>query len=201
MKRYTKGVYMKIKEMKRVLKKYALQGGLGLLALHFISHGMVAIESDLKDFARANYKATILYQAQRLGFNLSAKVTPLTINEIIAREIKINELSPAYAVIFKAIIQAESNGDSYATSSADARGLSQVHHSNAKYCGYHKNELYENEKNLTCGVRLFSEALKEANYDLIKALKIYNSGSARVDKTEENRIYPTYVLKRLKELR
>jgi hypothetical protein len=61
--------------------------------------------------------------------------------------------------------------------------------------------LYENEKNLTCGVRLFSEALKEANYDLIKALKIYNSGSARVDKTEENRIYPTYVLKRLKELR
>ena len=49
MKRYTKGVYMNIKEMKRVLKKYALAGGLGLLAFHFIAHGMVAIESDLKD--------------------------------------------------------------------------------------------------------------------------------------------------------
>jgi len=192
---------MKFRDLKRILKKYALTGGLGLLVLHFVSHGMVAIESDLKDCARANYKATILHQAQRLGFNLSAKVTPLTINEIIAREIKINELSPAYGIIYKAIIEQESGGNSYATSKADARGLGQVHHTNAGYCGYSKQELYEDEKNLICGIRLFAEAIKEANYDLIKALKIYNGGSARVDKSEENRIYPTYVLKRLKELR
>lgn len=192
---------MKIKEMKRTIKKHALRGGLGLLALHFVSHGMVAVESDLKDFARANYKATILNQAQRLGFNLSAKVTPLTINEIIAREIKINELGPAYGVIYRAIIEQESGGNSYATSKADARGLGQVHHTNAGYCGYSKQELYEDEKNLICGIRLFAEAVKEANYDLIKALKIYNGGSARVDKSEENRAYPNLVLKRLKELR
>ena len=186
---------------KKVYKKYVPLGLTALVALHFGSHGIVTMEEKAKDALHTLYVASIAKQAQSLGFSVSAKITPLSINEIIAREIKVNELSPAYAVIYKAVIEQESGGNSYATSKADARGLGQVHHTNAGYCGYSKQELYEDEKNLICGIRLFAEAIKEANYDLIKALKIYNGGSARVDKSEENRAYPNLVLKRLKELR
>lgn len=187
--------------MKRILRKNIAIGCLGTLGLHFVSHGMVALEDDLGTWAYNTYRATVLKQANKLGFNLSMKMTPLTVNQVIAREIKVNQLSPAYGVIFKALISGESNGNSNAQSEEDARGLSQVHHTNASYCGYSKQELYEDEKNIICGVRLFAEALKNQGYNLILALKEYHGGADKHKWGKKTHAYPAYILSKLKELK
>ena len=51
-------------------------------------------------------------------------------------------------------------------------------------------EAYDVNKNIECGVWWNKEMLKSQNYDIILALKEFNSGKRRIDKTEENRNYP-----------
>ena len=186
---------------RKKIAKTVVAGAGALVFTHFASHAYVNIEKETKEQVKALYVNTIAAKARALGFNVTPKLTPLSINEVIMRETVVNGVSPAYAVIFKALVLGESNGDSRATSEADAKGLSQVHHSNAGYCGHASaDELYEDEANIVCGFRLFAEALKNQKYNLINALKEYHGGADKRRWGKKTEAYPGYILSKLKDL-
>lgn len=187
--------------MKTLIAKGTLSMSLMATALHYIGHGVVAIEQDAKAYIDNRYTNTISGLAKDMGFIKPVKLEPLTRNKIIMREILVNELSPTYASIFAGLIQHESNNNPNAQSHQDARGLSQVLHSNAKYCGFSPDDLFNEEKNIICGVRIFAEALKRNNYNLVEALKEYHGGADRKKWGKLTEAYPNLVLTALSKVK
>lgn len=187
--------------MKLLLAKTTVTTSLMATALHFMAHGVMTVEDQAKAYIDAKYTHTIAGLARDMGFIKPVVLAPKTRNSIIAREMKVNEISPLYASIFAGLIQHESRGKVDATSYQDARGLAQVLHSNAKYCGFTKDELYDEEKNIICGVRLFAEALKHQNYNLINALKEYHGGPDKKQWGAKTNAYPNLVLTALSKVK
>ena len=187
--------------MKTLIAKGTLSMSLMATALHYVGHGVVAIEEDAKSYIDSKYTNTISGLAKDMGFIKPVKLEPLTRNKIIMREILVNELSPTYASIFAGLIQHESNNNPNAKSHQDARGLSQVLHSNAKYCGFSPDELFDEEKNIICGVRLFSEALKDQGFNLVNALKQYHGGPNKKEWGKLTEAYPNLVLTALSKVK
>lgn len=187
--------------MKIIVAKSTLAFSLLATSLHFVGHGVVAVEDYASKTIDSKYTNTIAGLAKDMGFIKPVILAPKTRNSIIAREIAINEISPVYASIVAGLIQHESNGDPKATSYQDARGLTQVLHSNAKYCGFTKDELYDEEKNIICGVRLFAEALKNQRYNLIDALKEYHGGANKKEWGAKTNAYPNLVLTALSKVK
>ena len=187
--------------MKVLIAKTTLAMSLMTTGLHYIGHSVVAVETSASDYLESQYTNTIAGLAQDMGFIKPVKLEPLTRNKIILREILVNELSPTYASIFAGLIQHESGGNANAKSHQDARGLSQVLHSNAEYCGFTKDELFDEEKNIICGVRIFSQALKNQNYNLVNALKEYHGGCNKKQWGPLTEQYPNLVLSALAKVK
>lgn len=187
--------------MKLLIAKGTLSMSLMATVMHYGAHTVVSIEEEAKSYIDSKYTNTISGLAKDMGFIKPVVLAPKTRNQIIVREILVNELSPTYASIFAGLIQHESNNNPKAKSYQDARGLSQVLHSNAKYCGFSPDELFDEEKNIICGVRLFSEALKKHNFDLTMALKEYHGGGDQKQWGPKTKAYPNLVLTALSKVK
>jgi len=187
--------------MKVLIAKTTLAMSLMTTGLHYVGQGVVAVETKATDYIQNEYTNTISGLAKDMGFIKPVKLEPLTRNKIILREILVNELSPTYASIFAGLVQHESKGNAEAKSYQGAIGLGQVMPENAKYCGFTEQDLYNEEKNLICGVRLFSEALKRNNYNLVEALKEYHGGTDRKKWGSKTSAYPNLVLTALSKVK
>jgi len=97
-----------------------------------------------------------------------------------------------------AIIQAESNFDARAVSSAGAMGLMQVMPATARKVGIDPADLFEPRLNVLAGVRLLAVLLRHYRGDVVDALVAYNAGPrralARVPRNGETPGYISRVL-------
>ena len=183
-----------------MIKKFLITASLAptLLtgALHVTSHTYIRIENYAKERVISAYEDGVTKLAADLGLEKPRpQLDDLTRDKIIEREAKVNKVSVS---LIKAVIKAESNDNQYAVSHAGAQGLMQVMPFHVSKCGYkHPSELFDEEKNIICGVRILKEALKNQKGNVILALKEYNGGAGGIDKTEENRRYPQAVLSKL----
>lgn len=166
-------------------------------ALHVTSHAYIKAENYAKAKALSFYEQSVIMLAEDLGLEKPPpKLPDATRESIIEREAKINKVSVA---LVHAIIEQESKNNRFAVSSAGAIGLMQVMPANASMCGYdHPSLLYDEENNIVCGVRILKNALRNQGGNVIMALKEYNAGASRIDKTDENKKYPHLVLAKLK---
>lgn len=187
--------------MKMLIAKSSFTMSLIATALHYVGHGVVAIEQDAKSFIDSKYTNTISGLAKDMGFIKPVKLEPVTRNKIIMREILVNEISPVYAGIYAGVHVAESSGNQNAVSEVGARGLGQVMPANAEYCGFSPDDLFDEEKNIICGVRLFAEALKNQKFNLINALKEYHAGADRKKWGPKTEQYPNLVLTALSKVK
>lgn len=163
--------------------------------LHFLSHGYVALENYTVNRVEHFYSNTIEGLAKDHGFIKPRVLDDRSRDDIIKREAVVNKVPVALA---KAVIKAESNNNQFATSHANARGLMQVMDFHVDNCGLnHYSELYDEEKNIMCGMKILGQCLRNNKGDIMRALKEYNAGPARIDKTDENRKYPHIVLSKL----
>lgn len=180
---------------KRLALTTTITGSVLGTGLHFLSHGYVALENKAVNYINSHYDNTIAGLAKDKGFVKPIILDEVTRETIVEREARINDVPISLA---HAVIKAESNGKAYATSKAGAIGLMQVMPEHVPHCGYqHFSELYDEEKNIKCGMRILKEAISNQKGNIIRALKEYNAGAKRIDKTEENRNYPHVVLSKL----
>lgn len=109
------------------------------------------------------------------------------------------------ALIF-ALMKQESNHKSGQRSSVGARGYMQVMPFNASFCGITKDDLWETEKNLDCGVKILTRALvfwdkkipNQQDKAILHALGEYNSGRGAVANKNSIIKYPetrSYVIR------
>ena len=85
------------------------------------------------------------------------------------------------AALVHAVVEAESNYRSTATSQVGARGLMQVMPSTARDLGVRSAKmLFEPQANLEAGVKYLKQLLGRFNGDLSSALAAYNAGPAAV---------------------
>jgi hypothetical protein len=164
--------------------------------LHFISHGYVAVETKAIEYLESEYENTIAGLAFDYGFEKpKPQLSELTRYDILKRECIINKVPYSLA---RAVMKHESKDDRFAVSKAGAIGLMQVMPGHVKYCSLeNKSQLFEEEPNIKCGVRILKEAMQNQKNNIIMALKEYNAGANGIDKTEENRNYPHLVLSKL----
>lgn len=130
--------------------------------------------------------------ASRMGY--APKVAPMP--EKTAKQ-KVVHAAVKYGVnpdLALAVWQVESRGNQFAESSAGAIGHMQIMPINAvKLCGYkHSAELYDEDKNIDCGVRYVAELMRQYRWDVTKALRNYNAGTACA-KAEECKAGDDYV--------
>ena len=145
--------------------------------------------------ARTTWNRVIGDLAQAHGYAMHVKLDPITREGVILREAKINRVPVS---LVRAVIKAESNNKPQAVSSAGARGLMQVMPSWLSYCSLQDaSELFDEEENIKCGTRILALALESQKGNVLMALKEYNAGVKRIDKTQENRNYPQKVLAKL----
>lgn len=83
--------------------------------------------------------------------------------------------------LVRAKIKIESGWNPKAISSAGAIGLMQVMPANAARCGHQPKDLLDPEKNIKCGLRIFSEDMRATKSDVVKALYRYNGGPRAVE--------------------
>ena len=88
-------------------------------------------------------------------------------------EAKANDLT---TVFVWAVMDHESVGDQYALSKKGAIGLMQVMPTNAAFCGLRVGELYDEKKNISCGVKLLADAMRRHHNDPFLAVQDYNGG-------------------------
>lgn len=104
--------------------------------------------------------------------------------------------------IVRSIILAESAGNEFAISKANAKGLMQLIDSTANEMGV--RNVWNPEENIFGGTKYFAQLLRQYNGDMKLALAAYNAGPANVDKYndippfEETKNYVARVLGYLK---
>lgn len=186
---------------------YVLLPVLALVAvIGAISHGYMFIESRAVSEAHAVYMSTVDYLAEKHGYSVNFSPSHTqeesyqehsleNVIHLVRREMKVNGIPYSYEPIVLAMFFHESvRGNPYATSSAGAKGIAQIMDATARQMGYEPAEMYNLEKGIIAGVKWFRMMLDSQGWDLIMALKEYNAGEKRIDKTHENRAYPHKVL-------
>lgn len=182
--------------LKRLLFTTTLLASSVTTTLHVISHSYLAVETYVLEMAKYKFNSTFESYARDYGFEKpKAQLSELSRYDILKRECVINNVPYSLA---RAVMRHESKDDPYAVSKASAMGLMQVMPEHVKYCGLkHASQLFDEEENIKCGVRILKEAMRNQKNNVIMALKEYNAGMHRIDKTEENRNYPHLVLSKL----
>jgi hypothetical protein len=144
-------------------------------------------------YAKAEIQKDIEFK-RKLVYIISGfqpKLDMLTIERItglIISESKINNLDP---ILVTALIWVESRFDPLAKSKKEAIGLMQVRYTVWKKTPIldgvgvdDKHKLYWVDMNIKCGTRILAKYYKESNYNIMKALYRYNTGSKSIpDKT------------------
>jgi hypothetical protein len=189
----------------QLLCRIVIPGTLVLGSVAGLSHGYMWLEKLTIKEVNATYIKGIDYLVEKHGYVMEPYSEPESeTREYYVHRIKVeleaNGLSMAYLPVILALIEVESEWDVYSTSKSGAQGLMQIMPATAEKLGYQPKEMYVAKKNITAGVKWFGLMLKSQDYDLNMALKEYNAGAKRIDKTLENRQYAAKVFKAMSKL-
>lgn len=178
--------------------KAAKLGGLSAflgIALHFFSHGYVALESDIASKFNQTKVAVVDDLATNFGYERKETLDALSISELAEKEALSAGLNPS---LVRAVVHVESGGKEFAESAAGAIGVMQVMPFNTKRCDLtHYSRLFIAEDNIRCGVKILSQELKVYGGDIVKALQAYNGGARCVGKCSESLGYARMVLAKM----
>lgn len=113
--------------------------------------------------------------ARAMGYAPAPVYDEKTARQKVIKAAVRNGINPDLAL---ALWRVESRGDQFAVSPAGAIGHMQIMPVNAvKLCGYkHSAELYDEDKNINCGVRFLAQLLRDYNWNVPNALRAYNGG-------------------------
>lgn len=177
------------------IKALKLSGIVSLfsLSLHYCAHGYIAGERAVLARFQHLKHGIVSGLAQDLGYVPSHVYTDSDITEFIDAESRTSGINPT---VIHAMIRRESGGNQYAKSRAGALGLMQVMPFHAvKTCKLkHYSELYDDEKNVRCAIKIFRAALTSQRWDLRKSLMEYNGGARCVNKCTESINYANTVI-------
>lgn len=182
--------------IKLKLAQYSAVMGLGLTIIHWGSHGYISLEKIALDRFQGLRNGVVEGLAHDLGYTKPVEYSESDIYEFIDVESRLAGVNPS---VIHAMIHQESGGNSKVESHAGAIGLMQVmpFHT-GKTCDLkHWSELYDEEKNIRCGIKVFTLALKSQNGNLVHALEEYNGGAKAIGKYPESIAYAKAVLARL----
>lgn len=111
------------------------------------------------------------------GYAPIVRVSEQTAEELVRGEAAKYGLNGDLAV---ALMRWESRQNRFAESHAGALGLMQVMPQHLKYCGLaHYSELFDDVKNVQCGMKVWHECLTATRGEVIPALYRYNGGPRR----------------------
>lgn len=169
--------------------KLGLVVSLTVSGLHYGSNAIVWTEDYVSEKYLQTENRVIHELASRFGY---VRHVPEKKWQEIADEQA--ELQGVNKCLVRAVIKVESVDGTALVSRAGALGHMQVMRDTARRACDIKSDTdrMDPEQNIYCGVKVLASNIKQ--YGLIKGLKVYNAGPARVDKTEENRAYPNKVL-------
>lgn len=181
--------------MKVLIAKYTTLAGLSLTVLHYTSHGVLQVEDAVSSRFRATKEAVVGGLATDLGYERPPMETKKTVQDLAELEAIVAGVNPS---LVKALMHAESAGDSFAVSPVGAIGLMQVMPFNAKRCGLKSpGELFDDRKNIKCGVQILREELRTYDNDPVKAIQAYNGGAKCIGRCPESIRHAQIVMKRL----
>lgn len=167
-----------MRKLKKILRAIFL-----LLVCRFLAHGIVKVEN-VAVITYSELRSSLVDQLARSSGYVSetelAAVAPdkYTLQDMVERYALHYGINPS---MVRAKISIESKWNPRAISKAGAIGIMQVMPVNAKFCGLTPEELLEPEKNIICGLKIFSDDLKATEENVVKALYRYNGGPKAVD--------------------
>lgn len=176
--------------------RYSLIASLAMTAIHYSSRGVVAVEDYIISRVTAGKVAAVEALAARSGFvRPEPEEDVKTLQEMVDIEARRQRVNPALA---RSLMHVESAGNPLAISPKGAIGVMQIMPANAKRCGYSSPAmLFDEAKNIRCGVQILSEELKTYGNDPVRALQSYNGGGRCIGKCRESIEHSAKVLKAL----
>lgn len=161
--------------LKLKVAKWGAVAGLCGTMFHYSSHGYVQAERAVLERFSATQRALVEDVAHQLGFERPVPpMTELDALEIAEREALRHRINPS---LVRAVLQHESRQEQFAESPAGAIGYMQVMPEHVKFCGLkHWSQLYDDEINIKCGVKILAHELEATRGDVTRALKRYNGG-------------------------
>lgn len=183
-------------EYKTKIAKWMCATALTVCGVDITSTAYVSAKQEVTGVIEHKLDVGFRALANRMGY--APKVAPMP--EKTAKE-KVVHAAVKYGVnpdLALAVWQVESRGNQFAESSAGAIGHMQIMPVNAvKLCGYkHSAELYDEDKNIDCGVRYVAELMRQYRWDVTKALRNYNAGTscAKAERCEAGDEYVRLVM-------
>lgn len=152
-----------------------------------------AVTTEIHERWVAGFKSV----ATKMGYAPKVVISPIDARKKVIKASVENGVNPD---LMLAQWQVESRGDRLAQSPAGAIGHMQIMPVNAvKLCGYkHSVELFDEDKNIACGVRFMASLLRDYKWDVPSALKAYNGGPKCVaNRCAESEAYVKLVLSEL----
>lgn len=165
--------------------KYGAIAGLATTGITYFSMGWLHVVETVEEQFSNTRAAVIQGLAEDLGYEKpKPQMEELDKFALVEREALRHKLNPSLA---RALMKVESNNNRFAVSHVGAIGAMQVMPFNAKRCGLpHYGELFDEEKNIQCGVRILAEDMKAAKNNPQIALQVYNGGPKCVNKCKES---------------
>jgi len=174
-----------------------------VIVVSIISHGYIMLENATISKAQAMYVEGIEYVAVNHGYKLDTPIVEIPKEErtlehliyLVRKEMEANNLPASLEPLILALVYIEScKGDPFAVSPVGAKGLFQLMDETSKKLGYNPKEMFTIDKNVKAGVKWFKMMVDSQKGDVFLALKEYNGGCNRIDKTDANRNYPILIV-------
>lgn len=178
--------------VKRVLRSAVMEILSIVLWLHFWGADFLAFEHRIKERVMNHVHATTDRVAEWAGYERPIPVSDKREWKDIAQEqARLRHLN---SCLVQAVITVESADGARLVSTAGALGHMQLMRETARtMCDIRTDsDRMDVEQNIYCGVKLLSLLIQK--YGVFRGLQVYNAGPARVNMTEENRLYPFKVL-------
>lgn len=165
--------------------KYSLIASAALTGLHFVGVGTRYAEDFVSEQFLKAKSGVVAEIAANAGYvPYSAPEPEVSNKDFLIATARAQGLDPAIAL---SLMHHESGNNPSAYSAKGAIGLLQIMPFNAKRCGLKSPaELLDDKKNITCGLQILAEELRNyrGNYD--KALQVYNGGPNCIGKCRES---------------
>ena len=175
----------------KTLLTYALSGSLSLVgAMNTYQQGK---DITINAYDDLKYRTHVFLNPETIYIESSkaSKETYKNMMSLTAKEYHVSDK------LVHAVALTESRLDPEVTSQVGARGIMQVMPFNASKCGIDKQDLYNAQKNIRCGIQILAKNLSVSR-NTADALCLYNSGKkCSASSPQETKEYLVRVLNNL----